>query len=155
MDIQQIISTKIRTRYRKHSWMAIVLFLVIFTTQMSSEHINFDDVETSWLKNVAVYILPKNKNQSSNYLKITGLSSVDIEDGVQIKPTFSSENCIGNQTDLQIIDIDKHPTNSINIDLIVSLSNFKFQHHNTAYLCIKTKYDQHFQHMGHKSEFTK
>lgn len=143
-------------RITKFSWLTFAL--IIFVSPSNAAHIDFDDVETSWLKNVAVQLLPVGsvRNQSMPLLKITGLSSDDIEDGVYIKPTFSDTECLSNETDLQIIN-DSPSNNSLKrtIDLIVSLNNFDFKRQPTAYLCIKAKQDHRFQHMGSKSKFLK
>lgn len=157
-------ATEIRTkRMTNISWATIVL--LVFLSKSSAEQsityteqIDFDDVETSWLKNVAVQLLPSGigRDQSVPMLKLSGLAAVDIEDGVRIKPTLSPTNCMGNETDLQIVN-DASSKNSINrtTDLIVSLNSFDFKRKPTAYLCIKTKYDHLFQHMGNKSKFLK
>lgn len=154
IDYLKNVSTKLRTKLIEHLCVSIVMFVCI--NQVSAVHIDFDDAETSWLKNVAVYAVPISdiQNQSTPLLKITGLASVDIEDGVHIKPTYSATDCIGNETELQIINAAESP-NSINTDLIISLLNFDSNQYTTAYLCIKTKYDHNFQHMGHKSKFSK
>lgn len=151
-------ATEIRTkRFVKNissSWVTIVL--VIFVAQLNAVHIDFDDAETSWLKNVAVDILPVGDTQKLSMLKLTGLATADIEDGVRIKPTFSETVCAGNETDLQIIN-DVTSANSINrtTDLILSLAKFNFKRNTPAYLCIKTKFDHAFQHMGLKTKFPK
>lgn len=133
--------------------------LVFFITQSNAGHIDFDDAETLWLKNVAVNLLPANsvRNQTLPVLKVTGLATTDIEDGVRIKATLSQTNCMGNESELQIIsqtpsrnDIDSNTT-----DLIVSLDHFDFKQQSAAFLCIKTKYDHRFQHMGTKTRFSK
>lgn len=131
--------------------------MLVCVIQSSAVHIDFDDVEISWLKNVAVYAFPTNdaKNQSIPLLKITGIASTDIEDGVQIKPTFSASDCFGNEMELQIVNATEASKNSISTDLIYSLLNFNFKQYPEAYLCIKTKYDQQFQHMGQHSKFSK
>lgn len=157
-------ATEIRTkRITKISWAIIVLLVFLSKTNAEqsityTEQIDFDDVETLWLKNVAVQLLPIGsvRDQSVPMLKLTGLAAVDIEDGVRIKPTLSPTNCLGNETDLQIVN-DAPSKNSIDRTngLIVSLSNFDFKRQPTAYLCIKTKYDHLFQHMGTKSKFLK
>lgn len=151
IDYTKYATIKNRTKHCKHWWVTVASFLVVFITKSSSEHIDFDDVETSWLKNVTVYVLP---TQSIQMLKITGLASADIEEGVHIKPTFSPKECIGNETEFQITNQDESPNNSINTDIIILSSNFKFKQY-SAYLCIKTKYDHHFQHMGQQSKFSK
>lgn len=116
----------------------------------SASYKDFDDVDTLWLKNVTVQVLPiGNAHSSMVSLKITGLAFDDIEDGIHIKPTFSASNCIGNETTLSAAP------SSFDSDMIVSLVNFHFKQHSAAYLCIKTKYDQIFQHMGPKSKFPK
>lgn len=157
VDHTKYVTIKVRTKHSKHFWATFASFLVVFIAKSGSEPIDFDDVETSWLKNVAVYVLPTNnmRNHSTQMLKITGLASADIEDGVHIKPTFSSKECIGNENELQITNKNESPNNSINTDIIILLSNFEFKHYSSAYLCIKTKYDHHFQHMGQKSKFSK
>lgn len=150
-------ATQIRTkRVTNISWATMVL--LAFLSKSNAGHIDFDDAETTWLKNVAIQLLPIGNgwNQSTPLLKLTGLATADIEDGVRIKATLSPSNCLGNETDLQIVN-DAPSENSINrtTDLIVSLHNFDFKRQATAYLCIKTKYDHLFQHMGTKSKFVK
>lgn len=141
-----------RTKLEKHLWTTFILSIVL--VQANATRIDFDDVETLWLKNIAVHVLPVgNAHSSIPSLKITGLTLTDIEDGIQIKPTFSASSCSGNETELPIIDAAAPP--SIISDLIVSLNNFHFKQHSAAYLCIKTKYDQNFQHMGNNSKFLK
>lgn len=141
---------EIRTKRTKRMWTTLILLIVL--VHASASHIDFDDVETSWLKNVVADVFQvDNVHSSILSLKITGLNSADIQDGVQIKPTYSASNCIGNETELQVI----HNASSTNADLIVSLNNFQFAQRSEAYLCIKTKYDHTFQHMGLKSKFTK
>lgn len=156
MEIDHLknVSTKLRTTFIKHLWVSVIVFVCI--KHSSAVHIDFDDVETSWLKNIAVYALPVSdiENQSIPLLKITGISPADIEDGVHIRPTFSATDCIGNDTDLQIVNATES-SNNIKTDLFISLLNFDFKQYASAYLCIKTKYDHHFQHMGHKSKFSK
>lgn len=145
----------IRTKRLKFVWIIVVLLTVLI--QPNATHIDFDDVETSWLKNIEVHEIPINgniRNQSTTQLlKITGLATADIEDGVFIKATYSTSTCTGNETDLQIINNSSE--NSINTDFIISLKNFNFKQNTVAYLCIKSKYDEHFQHMGPKSKFSK
>lgn len=142
----------IRTKRTKRMWTTVVLLIVL--VHASATHIDFDDVETSWLKNVVVNVFEvDNVHSSILSLKITGLALIDIQDGVQIKPTFSASNCIGNETELQVIH-NAAPA-STNSDLIVLLNNFQFTQRPEAYLCIKTKYDHSFQHMGLKSKFSK
>lgn len=139
-------------RTTKYRWLTFVL-LIVLVQRASAVHINFDDVETSWLKNVAVHVFPiGNVRSSVPSLKITGLASSDLEDGFQIKPTFSTSQCIGNETELQIIDTT---FSSVNAELIVSFKNFNFKQHLEAYLCIKTKDDDRFLHMGPNSKFRK
>lgn len=143
---------KIRTkRLTNISWVVVVVFLV---TQLNAVHIDFDDADTSWLENVTVQMLPD--SQKLTKLKVTGLKTAEIEDGIRIRPTFSDKYCSGNETDLPIIN-DALSKNSINhtTNLIVSLDNFDFKRNKAAYLCIKTKFDHIFQHMGPKSKFTK
>lgn len=123
-----------------------IFILSIVSVHASEMHIDFDDVETSWLKNVAVHAFPV-ANAHSSILQITGLATTDIEDGIEIKPTYSANDCFGNETEL--------PISSFNSSVIVSLKDFHFKQHSEAYLCIKTKYDQNFQHMGLKSKFSK
>lgn len=147
---------EIRTKRTKRMWTTLILLIIL--VHASATHIDFDDVETSWLKNVVVQVFQvDNVHSSILSLKITGLALIDIQDGVQIKPTYSASNCIGNETELQIIHIGApHGASSaINSDLIVSLNNFQFAQRSEAYLCIKTKYDHSFQHMGLKSKFSK
>lgn len=142
----------IRTKHKKHVWTAFILIIV--SMHASATHIDFDDVETSWLKNVAVHVFPIGNGHSSTLaLKITGLALTEIDDGVHIKPTFSSNDCIGNGTELQIVNTAA--LSSTNSDLIVSLNNFHFKQHSEAYLCIKTKYDHIYTHMGLTSKFSK
>lgn len=146
-------------RITKCSWVKFVLlFLLAQLNQSNSGHIGFDDIETLWLKNVAVQLLPQSivQNRTMPLLKVTGMATVDIEDGVRIKGTLSPTHCLGNETDLQIIN-DTPPNNNIQrtTDLDVSLDNFNFKQQPAAYLCIKTKNDDHFQHMGAKSKFSK
>lgn len=150
-------ATENRTkRMTNISWATIVL--LVFLSKSNAGHIDFNDGETMWLKNVAVQLLPfgNGGNQSTPLLKLTGLATFDIEDGVRIKATLSPTNCLGNETDLQIVN-DAPSKNSINrtTDLIVSLHNFDFNRQPTAYLCIKTRYDHLFRHMGNKSKFLK
>lgn len=154
IDYLKNVITKLRTTLVEHLWLSIVMFVCI--KQSSAVHIDFDDVETSWLEKVSVHALPISdfQNQSTPILKITGLASVDIEDGVHIKPTFSATDCIGNGTELQIINATES-SNSINTDLFISLLSFDFKQHTSAYLCIKSNYDHNFRHMGHKSKFSK
>lgn len=144
-------------RISKISW--AIGALVFFIAQSNAVHIDFDDVETSWLKNVAVHLLPVNsvRNQTIPLLKVTGLAAEDIEDGVRIKATLSPTNCLGNATDLEIINetVEKNAANSNTTDLFVSLANFNFKRQPAAYLCIRTKYDHLFQHMGVKTKFPK
>lgn len=143
---------KIRTKHTKRMWTTFILLIVL--VQASASHIDFDDVETSWLKNVVVHVFQvDNVHSSIQSLKITGLALTDIQDGVHIKPTFSTSDCIGNETELQIIH--NAVPSSTNSDLIVSLNNFHFKQRSKAYLCIKTNYDHSFQHMGLKSKFSK
>lgn len=150
----------IRCRTKRITKIAWAIFaLVFFIIPSNATHIDFDDVETAWLGNVVVHLLPASgiRNQTMPLLKVTGLASVDIEDGIRIKATLSSTNCLGNETDLQIIN-DAPSKNSINrniTDLIVALDNFNFKRQSTAYLCIQTKYDHRFQHMGDRSKFPK
>lgn len=143
---------EIRTKRTKHMWTTFILLIVL--VHASATHIDFDDVETSWLKNAVVHVFQvDNVHSSILSLKITGLALIDIQDGVQIKPTYSASNCIGNETELQIIH--NAAPSSTNSDLIVSLNKFQFTQRSEAYLCIKTKYDHSFQHMGLKSKFSK
>lgn len=146
------LSTKLRTRHIDHLWMIIVMLVCV--VQSSVCHIDFDDVETSWLENVAVQVLPNSNMKSMPLLKLTGLASTDIEDGVQIKPTFSATDCIGNETELQIVNTVEPLQNRINTDLFFSLMNFNFKQYSAAYLCIKPKDDHNFQHMGLNSKFS-
>lgn len=144
---------KIRTkRLTNISWVIIVV--VFLVTQLNAVHIDFDDADTSWLENVTVHMLPD--SQKLTKLKVTGLKTAEIEDGIRIQPTFSDKYCSGNETDLSIIN-DALSINSINhtTNLIVSLDNFDFKRNKAAYLCIKTKFDHIFQHMGPKSKFSK
>lgn len=148
--------TDIRTkRLTNISWVTIIIALHL-TAQINAVHIDFDDAETSWLKNIAVRLLPVSGGQKQIMLKLTGLVTADIEDGVRIKPTFSDSNCAGNESDLPIIN-DAPWKNNINrtSDFIVSLADFDSKQNKVAYLCIKTKLDYIFQHMGPKSEFQK
>lgn len=143
---------EIRTKRAKCLWTTFILLIVLM--QASATHIDFDDVETSWLKNVVVNVFQiDNVHSSILSLKITGLALIDIQDGVHIKPTFSTSDCIGNETELQIIH-NAAPSSS-DSDLIVSLNNFHFEQRSEAYLCIKTKYDHSFLHMGLNSKFSK
>lgn len=145
-----IIYPKNEIRTTNRLWTLFILLVAVVRT--SSTHIDFDDVETAWLKNVAIHAFP-NGNVHSSILKITGLDSTDIEDGVHIKPTFSPKDCFGNETELTIIGTAAPLT--FNSSLIVSLQNFHFKKHSEAYLCIRTKYDRSFQHMGLKSKISK
>lgn len=139
-------------RTTKYLWST--LFLLIVLVHANEAHINFDYDETLWLKNISVHVFPiGNVHASIPSLKITGLAFADIEDGVQIKPTFSASDCKGNETELQIINTTA-PT-SANTELVVSLSKFHFKQHSEAYLCIQTKFDRTFQHMGYNSMFSK
>lgn len=143
---------KIRTKHIT-TILSVTLCFVALMAESYAVHIDFDDAETSWLKNVAVQVIPANSisDRSVPLLKISGLASTDIEDGVRIKPTLSPLDCIGNQTELQIINsLNK---NNINTDLIVSLNNFNFKIYPEAYLCIRTNYENVFQHMGSQSKF--
>lgn len=145
MDIFYL-KNRIRTKKIKHVWTLIILLIVL--VHASASHIDFDDVETSWLRNIAVHVFPIGHiHASTQALRITGLASTDIEDGIHIKPTFSTNDCISNETELEIIKSKS--------DLIVSLNNFHFKQHSEAYLCIKTKYDDKFLHMGQNSKFSK
>lgn len=153
---------EIRTKHRANRmWTTLILLIVLVhaSATKSATHIDFDDVETSWLKNVVVHVFQvDNVNSSILSLKITGLALIDIQDGVQIKPTYSASNCIGNDTEFQVIHnatTASAPSSPPNSDLIVSLNNFQFTQRSEAYLCIKTKYDHSFQHMGLKSKFSK
>lgn len=142
----------IRTKRTKRMWTTFVLLIVF--VHANATHIDFDDAETSWLRNVVVNVFEiDNVHSSILSLKITGLALIDIQDGVQIKPTYSVNNCIGNETELQIIH--NATSSSTSSDLIVLLNNFQFTQRLEAYLCIKTKYDHSFQHMGLKSKFSK
>ena len=142
-------------RISKFYW--AIFALVFFITQSNAGHIDFDDAETLWLKNVAVNLLPANsvRNQTLPVLKVTGLATTDIEDGVRIKATLSQANCMGNESDLQIISQPRNNSDFNTTDLILSLDHFDFKRQPAAYLCIKTKYDHGFQHMGTKTKFPK
>lgn len=149
-----IIHSKNEIRTKRAKRLCTTFILLIVLVQASATHIDFDDVETSWLKNVVVHVFQiDNVHSSIQSLKITGLALIDIQDGVHIKPTFSTSDCIGNETELQIIH--NAAPSSTNSDLIVSLNNFHFKQRPEAYLCIRTKYDHSFQHMGLKSKFSK
>lgn len=146
------LKNEIRTKRTKRMWTTCILLIVL--VHASATHIDFDDVETSWLKNVVVNVFQvDNVHSSLLSLKITGLALIDIQDGVQIKPTYSASNCVGNETELEIIHNDT--SSSTDSDLIVLMNNFQFTQSSEAYLCIKTKYDHSFQHMGIKSKFSK
>lgn len=155
-DSENVVIESRTKRIRKKLWSIFVL--VIFIVQSNAAHIDFEDAEESWLKDVTVHYLPLRmiQNKTTPLLKVSGLATDDIEDGVRIKATLSGSNCMGNESDLQIIN-DAPSKNSINrtTDLIVSIENFEFQRQSTAYLCIKTKYDHGFQHMGERSKFSK
>lgn len=149
--------TAIRTkRLTNILWVTIIVVLSI--TQLNATHIDFDDVEESWLKNVAVQMLPVSVSplqQKQLMLKVSGLAIADIEDGVRIKATFSPTFCNSNEPNLQIInDASLKMNTNRTVDLIVSLANFDFKRNAVAYLCIKTS-DPYFQHMGPKSQFSK
>lgn len=146
-------------RITKCSWVKFVLlFLLTQLNQSNAGHIDSDDFETLWLKNVDVQLLPHSivQNRTMPLLKVTGIATADIEDGVRIKGTLSPTSCLGNETDLQIIN-DTPSNNNIHLttDLDVSLDNFNFEQQPAAYLCIKTTNDDHFQHMGARSKFSK
>lgn len=137
----------------------IVLSIIILPSNASQSPIDFDDVESSLWKNATVTLLPTIRNSNSNtvpLLKIQGLTAFDTEDDIILKPTFSETDCTGDESDLQIVN-DVFFVNGIaqTNDLIVALNNFDFKQHKAAYLCIKTKYDSYFLHMGIKSKFTK
>lgn len=134
----------------------LLVFVIAFTVTGIRGHIDFDDIESIWLKNVSVMRLPVANDQRQILLKITGLPAIDSEDDIQIKPTFSATECIGNESNLQIIN-DLPSANTINrtIDLIIALGDFNFRSQTEAYLCIKTKYETFFQHMGIKSKIEK
>lgn len=157
MEFSDAIECRTKRISSKIIW--VIFALVYFIAQSNAEHIDFDDVETEWLENVGVYLLPPSsvRNQTMPLLKVTGLATDDIDDGVRIKATLSSTNCLGNETDLPIIN-EAPFKDSINpniTDLIVSLGEFNFKRQSAAYLCIKTKYDALFQHIGAKSKFPK
>lgn len=157
---------EIRTKHvmNKFNILSIVVFVVFIVLSIiilptNASHIDFDDVESSLWKNAVVTLLPTSKNSNSNtvpLLKISGLTAFDAEDSIRLKPTFSETECEGDESDLQVIN-DIFLVNGIaqTSDLIVALNNFDFKHHTAAYLCIKTKYEPFFSHMGIKSKFTK
>lgn len=157
---------EIRTKHivNKFKSLSIVVFIVlsIIILPSNASHdidFNFDDVESSLWKNATVTLLPTNKNSNSNavpLLEIQGLTAFDTEDDIRLKPTFSETDCTGDESDLQIVN-DVFLVNGISQtkDLIVALNNFDFKQHKAAYLCIKTKYESYFSHMGIKSKFTK
>lgn len=139
-----------------YSFKYIYIFVCACTivTSEVGAHIDFDDIELAWLKNVTVNWLPVEKNQRQNCLQIVGLPPMDNEDDLKIRPTFSAIDCVSNETNLQILN--NIPTaDNRSTELIVSLGNFDFKHKPAAYLCIQTKYENFFQHMGIRSKLEK
>lgn len=142
-----------RTSHR-FEYIYIFVFACAIVTSEVGAHIDFDDIELAWLKNVTVNWLPVEKNEQKNWLQIVGLPPMDNEDDLKIRPTFSPTDCVSNETNLQILN--SIPTaNNRSTELIVSLGNFDFKHKAAAYLCIQTKYETFFQHMGIRSKLEK
>lgn len=141
----------IRTKH-----LSILVFVIALCTFETRAHIDFEDIETLWLKDATVQQLPATKNQRRNLLRISGLPTIDKDDDIQIMPTLSATQCNGNEPNLKIIN--ELPIGiSLNrtTELLVSLEDFHFRQHPAAYLCIKSKYEEFFQHMGIKSKFEK
>lgn len=138
-------ATLFRTnRVRKLCWTLVVLLI----SELNAKHIDFDDAEVSWLRDVAV--------EEVLTLKLTGLPSIEIEDGVRIKATFAPNDCHNNETDLRIFNAaPSKGTHARTSDLFISLSDIDFKGYSTAYLCIRTALDHMFLHMGPKSQFAK
>lgn len=139
---------------RLFEYIYIFVFACAIVISEVGAHIDFDDIELAWLKNVTVTWLPAGKNQRQNWLQIVGLPPMENEDDLKIRPTFSSTDCVSNETNLQILN--SIPTaNNRSTELIVSMGDFDFKRRPAAYLCIQTKYETFFQHMGNRSKLEK
>lgn len=130
----------------------LLLFVAAFVlnlTEVSASHIDFDDVETSWLKDIVIHALPSsvNRNLSSTLVKISGLPLDEIESGVRFQPTFSPTKCDPKEPDLQIV------SNS-SIDLILSVNKFGAKD-DSVYLCVKSAFSTYFQPLGEQSKIKK
>lgn len=116
-------------------------------------------------ENLTVENVPENPTIDSRLiLKIHGLPSAilanDSDNAIKLKPTFSLDYCDINASDFDIIVKKSN-------ELIIMLSNFNFNEHTTAYLCLLqnnalnsiTHIDNDvddggkFEHMGIRSAF--
>lgn len=143
----------------KCSFLAIIFIAITSLLPINAKGtIDFDNVDTLWFKNAIVDPIATNQsgyNNSVPLLKIHGFRGIDADDGMRVRPTFSKSDCNNNEVDLQIVnDIFASAINR-STDLMVALNNFDFGKNTNAYLCIKNRYDDYFQHMGANSKFSK
>lgn len=109
-------------------------------------------------ENVTVQSLAENStvaDDSRILLKINGLPiEIIADDAISVKPTFSLELCDRNASDFQKIT-------KLSNSLIVLLSDFNFNEHSAAYLCLfhikansrSDNNDIQALHMGIQSKF--
>lgn len=151
---------KYRTKRTKkiYSLLLLVFAVVFHVPNIHSAHIDFDDVETAWLKNIVVRTLPRSigddvGGEPTIHVKIIGLTNDEIEAGVRFQPSLSPDKCTGNEFDLKIVN-DMPFTNGVNqtTDLIVAVNKIHFKNSSTVYLCIKSVFSSYFQSLGEQSK---
>lgn len=136
----------------------IVVACLVPSQSFAKESIDFDAVDLIWFKDAAVAAVPRNTSGYNNtvpLLKIHGLKAIDADDQLRIKPTFSSDDCANDESDMQIVNDIFPSTIDPSVDLLVALNNFQFGRRTEAFLCIKSQYDADFQPMGANSTFTR
>lgn len=149
----------------KHSQASKCSYLVIIFIAIASllpinakATVDFDNVDTLWFKDAIVDPIATNQSGYNNtvpLIKLHGFKGIDADDGIRVRPTFSKSDCNNNEGDLQIVnDIFASAINR-STDLLLALNNLDFGKNANAYLCIKNKYDDYFQHMGANSKFSK
>lgn len=138
---------------------AIIAIAIIVVPLNAADSIDFDNADTLWFKEAIITPVPINQTGYNNtvpLIKIQNLKAIDADDQIRVKPTFSDADCANDEPDLQIVNsIFEPPTGThSNGDLIVALNNFEYKLNVNVYLCIKSKYEKDFQHMGANSKFS-
>lgn len=143
----------------------LIIAIAILVPLNAAESIDFDNVDRLWFNEAVIYPIPVNQTGFNNtvpLLKIHGLKAIDADDEIRVKPTFSTSDCMNTEADLQIVNSIFEPSSTAatanekhsSSDLFVALNNFDFGPNVNAYLCIKSRYENDFQHMGANSKFS-
>lgn len=137
----------------------VLIAIALIVPSNAAESIDFDNADTSWFTDATVYSVPANQTGYNNtvpLLKIHGLKAIDADDEIRVKPTFSTTDCQNNKPELKIVNniYAASQGSGSNSDVIVALKHFDFGPNVNAYLCIKSKYENDFQHMGANSKFS-